>query len=149
MELACLQVNVQHSRLASQLLENKLISPPYLGFITESYVVSNKVVVRPSRYKIIPSGVLDDKPRVALIIPPGLKYVSLGIQCHPDCAVAQVSFEGSTIIVASIYLDYNLDVVQSWFENLVQYSVSNNFKLRIGIVTCSVLRSNRIKKAKI
>ena len=133
MELSCIQVNVQKSRLACQLLENQLITKPHLGFISEPYTVENKVVLRPSRYKVIPSGTSDSRPRAALFIPPGIEATSLGHLCTADCAVAQVFWQGRTIVIASVYLDIDDPVVQDWLEEVVDYAERKQFGLIIGM----------------
>ena len=115
------QVNLQKARLSSQLIQNKFQVDNYIGCITEPYTVANKVVFRPQGYKVIPEGTLDAVPRAALYIPRCIDSVILGHLCVPDCAVAQIKWEGRQVVLVSAYLDIELPVVQDWLSAIIQH----------------------------
>ena len=129
LRLSACQINLQKARLSSQLFRNKLQEDVFLGLVTEPYVVANKVVFRPRGYKTVPEATLDQVPRAALYVPLELDSVILGHLCVPDCAVAQIKWNGFDVVVVSAYLDINLPVVQPWLTAIIQYVRKYNKKL--------------------
>ena len=106
---------------------NSLLSDtPMIGFFQEPYTVQNKVVFRPQGYKVIPEATCTAVPRAALFIPNIIQSISLGHLNKPDCAVAQIKWNSLDILIASIYLDKDDDVVQPWLSDIVEYADNRN-----------------------
>ena len=133
LRLDVLQVNLQKSRIGSQLFQTKLQDKFFVGCVTEPYTVANKVVFRPQGYKVIPEATLDEVPRAALYIPRQLQVVELGHLCNADCAVVQIKWNGLEVLVVSAYLDINLPVVQPWLVAIINHVRTHNTKLLITI----------------
>ena len=128
----CRQVNLQKSKQASLLLSTLLSNSPSIAFVQEPYTVENKVVLRPTGYKVIPEATCEGVPRAALFIPNFIQAVSLGHLNHPDCVAAQLSWNSMNILVASIYLDGEDEVVQPWLNTLIEYGTDRN----MSVVLC-------------
>ena len=129
LRLSVCQVNLQKSRLGSQLFQSKLQNDSFIGCVTEPYTVANKVVFRPQGYRVIPEGTLDEVPRAALYIPREVQMTELGHLCVADCAVVQVKWENQDIVLVSAYLDIQLEVIQEWMTNIIRHVVRHNMKL--------------------
>ena len=128
----CRQLNLQKSKQASLLLNALLSESPSIALVQEPYTVENKVVFRPIGYKVIPEATCDAVPRAALFIPNYIQSVSLGHLNQPDCAVAQLSWNSMNILLASVYLDGEDSVVQTWLTSLVEYGSDRN----MSVVVC-------------
>ena len=135
MRLSALQVNLQKSRLASQLFQAKLQKDFFLGCVTEPYTVANKVVFRPIGYQVFPTATLEEVPRAALYVPRHINVVELGHLCVPDCSVIRLKWQGSDIVVVSGYLDIELAVISDWMENIIQYVRESRCKLLLTLDT--------------
>ena len=133
MAVLCNQVNLQKSKTASLRMNSLLSDLPRIGIFQEPYTVQNKVVLRPQGYKVIPEATCEGVPRAALFIPLSLQSSTLGHLNTPDCAVAQLRWNSVDILLASVYLDGEDDVVQQWLTNLVEYGISRNMSILIGM----------------
>ena len=131
--IRCQQVNLQKSRQASLRLNGILSNEPSIAIVQEPYTVENKVVLRCPGYKTIPSAASEGVPRAALFIPNYIQSVSLGHLIRPDCAVAQLKWNSRNILLASVYLDGEDDVVQPWLTELVEYGLDRNMSVVIGM----------------
>ena len=113
---------------------NGLLSDgPMIGIFQEPYTVQNKVVLRPQGYTVIPEATCEGVPRAALFIPNSLQVVSLGHLNTPDCAVAQLKWESSEILLASVYLDENDPLPPPWLISIVEYAEARNMSIIIGM----------------
>ena len=129
MELKVSQVNLRKSSLATGLFSHELSSSPMIGFVTEPYTAFNKIVGKPLEYNVFPELALDAVPRAALYIPRNVKTVGMPQLSNPDCQVAIIFLDICTVLVASIYLDINLEPTPSWLLNLVSYATSKHYSL--------------------
>ena len=129
----CRQINLQKSKQASLLLNGILSNEPSISLVQEPYTVENKVVLRPPGYKTIPEATCDAVPRAALFILNNIQAVSLGHLNHPDCAVVQLKWNSLDILLASVYLYGEDDVVQPWLTELVEYGLGRNMPIVIGM----------------
>ena len=131
MSVLCNQVNLQKSKAASLRMNGILSNSPRIGFFQEPYTVQNKVVYRPQGYKVIPEATCENVPRAALFIPSNLQAVTLGHLNTPDSAVAQLRWNSTDFLVASVYLDKNDDVVQPWLTNIIEYGTDRHLAMII------------------
>lgn len=127
LDFPCIQVNLNKSNLASSLLVNDLLGGDSIAFLTEPYTAYNKVVSMPRGYLTIPSFPILEGPRAALIIPRILQPIALEHLGNRDCSVALLQQNGLKFLVASIYLDINLDVVPTWLDEVMEYADQHNF----------------------
>ena len=53
--------------------------------------------------------------------------------CTRDCAVALVKIQGKQTLVASIYLDIKLPVVQTWLKNLMSMASKKKLPMLVAM----------------
>ena len=115
------QLNMHRAVAASTILNNTLNVKPAICMITEPCTAFNKVCYTPPNHCCIPNTPLTERPRAAIYIPRNMTHVYLEHLSSRDCAVTLLDTARGKILLASIYLDYNLDVIQEWLEQLIQY----------------------------
>ena len=71
--------------------------------------------------------------RAVILAPRRFNMTRLDNLCNKDCAVAQLSTQQGTMIVASIYLDINLTPSPDWLDTLVWYADNKGCRLVIGV----------------
>ena len=116
-----LQLNLHKAVGASTLLTTNLSSQPRVCMLTEPCTAFNKVSQVPTNHACVPSTTLSDRPRAAIYIPRNIPFISLEQLSNADCAVALLSTTNGKILVASVYLDYNKEVVPTWLEKIIEY----------------------------
>ena len=116
--LSFIQVNLKKSFVAAVEM-NKRVNEmsQYIALVTEPYRYNNKFCLPPPGSKVIMAG--DEKPRTAIISKGCWNIVALENYCNKDCTVALASNRGEKILLASIYLDINEPVAQTWLQQLV------------------------------
>ena len=70
--------------------------------------------------------------RAAIFSHPNVNCVPVQKLCNEDCAVGLISTKDGNIIVASIYLDINLDVYPLWLDEVCRYAYSKKYGIIIG-----------------
>lgn len=133
MELRASQINLRKSSLATGLFSHELSSSPSIGFVTEPYTAFNKIVGKPAEYNVFPELALDTVPRTALYIPRIVQCIGMPQLSNADCQVALLLLEIGTTLIASIYLDINLDPTPTWLSALVTYADSKQYSLLLCI----------------
>ena len=121
-EIPFLQLNLHRAAGAAIILNNELERGGAIGMITEPCTAFNKVTSTPSTHVSLPSVPLQDRPRAAIFIPRTINHVFLEQLSNRDCVVALIDTEQGKILIASIYLDYNLAVVRDWLIKLMDYA---------------------------
>ena len=118
----CLQLNTHRAQLAHIKVLNLLnTKPDTLCLIQEPYAPQGKLVTKPVGMDVFPSGTNKVAPRAAIFAPRSLRARELPHLGNRDCAAATVSVGGSTVLLASVYLDITLPVCQTWLVDLLQY----------------------------
>ena len=125
MNVACIQVNLKKSALATGLFSHSFVTKPQSAF--------KKVVGKPLEYLVPPEKATDQTPRAALYIPRTLKCVALPHLSNSDCQAAVLFLAHSTILIASVYLDINDELVPVWLDELVHYADGRHY---YGILIC-------------
>ena len=109
-QIRCIQVNLQHSRIATDNLvqytsENALD----ILFLQEPYTIQNKIVGIPNKYKIFAPGKV--RHRAAIVVTNTLIDTLLIQQLSDrDTVVVEVIINNAKIILASMYLDIRQQV---------------------------------------
>ena len=94
-EIKFVQLNMHRATGAATILNINLIQNLGICLLTEPCTTANKVTHVPTNHTCTPNYVLTTRPRAAI-------YVKT--------------------LIASIYLDYNEEVVQPWLEKVMEYA---------------------------
>ena len=111
-----------HRALEASVELNKKLASPHICLLTEPCTTFNKVCYVPPGYTCLPSTTLSSRPRAAIFLPRLTPHVFLPQLSNKDCSAALVETTNGRILLASIYLDYNLAVVPDWLEALMEYA---------------------------
>jgi len=105
--LSCIQINIQHSRLATDNLL-KLIEENDTDIICiqESYVIGNKIVCLPQYYKVFASG--EGRKMAAIVINDRqIDTLLINQLSDEDAIVLETKVDNTRIIIASLYFNIN------------------------------------------
>ena len=104
------QLNLHKAKLASIDLHDKVQGRHDIALITEPYLYNNKIVGLPQGYMSVVPEIEEGsgQARAVILAPRSFNMTRLDNLCNKDCAVAQLSTQHGTLIVASVYLDINL-----------------------------------------
>ena len=119
-DLPFIQLNMHRATAAAVTLAQSL-NNEQICFLTEPCTNKNKITQVPNGYACLPNITLVERPRAALFIPRTLPHIYLEQLSTPDCAAALLDTARGKILLASIYLDYNKEVIQDWLRNLVSF----------------------------
>lgn len=119
--------------LAAVELNKSLISRPAICLISEPCTFRNKVCNVPPQYICLPPTTLEARPRAAILIPRLIPHVFLEQLSNRDCSAALLETTGGKVLLASIYLDANLPVVQDWLRDLVRFSDSKHYPIILSL----------------
>ena len=89
--------------------------------VTEPCTAFNRVSQIPPNHVGIPNTTLNSRPRAAIFLPKSVPFVYLEQLSNPDCTVILLDTIRGKILLASIYLDSNENVVQDWLISLISY----------------------------
>ena len=106
---------------AATILNSKINSNPSICMLTEPCTAFHKISQVPANHACFPNTTLAERPRAAIYVPRSLPCVFLEQLSNKDCSVILLDTKNGKILLASIYLDSNDDVVQEWLENLIAY----------------------------
>lgn len=104
-QLKCIQINLQHSRVATDNLV-RLISENAIDmlFLQEPYTILNKIVGIPNKYKIFASG--GGRSRAAIVVTNNqIDTLLIKQLSDADTVVLEVITDNVKIILVSMYLD--------------------------------------------
>ena len=133
MSLPFIQLNMHRALMASIELTKTLNTSNAICLLTEPCTNQNKICYVPNNVICLPSTTLSDRPRTAIFLPRHTPHVFLDQLSNKDCTAAILDFPCGRAIVASVYLDYNLPVVQDWLEALLQYADSKKYPILIAM----------------
>ena len=105
--LSCIQINIQHSRLATDNLL-KLIKENDTDIICiqEPYVIGNKIVGLPQYYKVFALG--EGRKRAAIVINNRqIDTLLINQLSDEDAVVLEIKVDNTRIIITSLYFDIN------------------------------------------
>ena len=131
-EIRFIQLNMHKAIAAATILNNKLAASPAICMLSEPRTYQNKVIQVPANHVCLPGVALPDRPRAALYIPRNLTHISLDHLSNRDCATALLDTKNGKILLASIYLDSNEDVVPNWLTTLIDYADSKRLPLLLA-----------------
>jgi hypothetical protein len=105
-QLKCLQINLQHSRLAT---DNLLIITQEEGIdilcIQEPYTVGNKLAGLPKTLEVYTAGA--GKKREAIAINKQIDTIKINQLSDEDTVVLETKVVNATLLIASMYFDIN------------------------------------------
>ena len=100
--------------------------------LTEPHTVAGKVTGMPKGTKIFYDKSIKDgqpAPRAAIVATRDLGLNSLDNWCNRDCAAAVGLLHGRQTVLASVYCDIKLPVVQPWLESLLDMTTQKGLPL--------------------
>ena len=133
MDISCVQVNLRKSSLATSLFSHEMSLTPKIGCVTEPYTAFKKVVGKPLEYVVFPEIAADTAPRAALYIPRTIRHVGVPHLSNSDCQVALLYLQTSVLLMASIYLDINLDPVPEWMNRIIELARAKHYGVLLAI----------------
>ena len=116
-----IQLNMHRATGAATILNNKLKHTPSICMLTEPCTASLKVCQVPANHACYPNITLSSRPRAAIYVPKNISCVFLEQLSNKDCSAILMNTANGKILLASIYLDSNEDVVQDWLDHLIEY----------------------------
>ena len=132
-DIECVQVNLRKSSLATGLFSHKLSLEPRIGLVSEPYTAFKKVVGKPSEYIVFPEITMDASPRTAIYIPRTIKNVGMPQLSNADCQVALLYLQIGAVLIASVYLDINLNPTPNWLYDLTAFAENKQYSLLIAM----------------
>ena len=128
--LEFIQINLKKSFVAAIELNKKVSNKDnYVVLATKTYNFNGKVISLPKKSL----SMSHENPRAAIIFNKDLNLIKIEQLTNRDCAVGLLQVQNEKVLVASIYLDIKLEVVQPWLENLVQFARKKKYAVIIGM----------------
>ena len=128
-----IQLNMHRAFEASVELSHRLQNKPAICMITEPCTTLNKICQIPPGMTCIPSITLPERPRSAIFLPCNTPHVYLEQLSNRDCAAILLDTKCCKVLLVSIYLDYDLPVIQDWMEEVVQYATDKKLPLLMSL----------------
>ena len=131
------QINTHKAQLAAIELHNELERVKEVALITEPYTYKNKIVGLPAGYEAFCGHGGEDGPpaRAAILLPRSIPAVKLDQFCSRDSVILVIDTLSGKLIIGSIYLDIHLEVLQPWFERLLEHAENEGRRLLLGVDT--------------
>jgi hypothetical protein len=129
-KLKCLQVNLQHSRVATTNLTQIIQHNIDIAFVQEPYIVHNRVAGFPKGLKIHTQG--EGRIRAAILINNyEIDAITITQGSNEDAVLTEIRYKGLRVFGASIYMpidrDINTDI--NTLENILQYTMGEGLLL--------------------
>ena len=126
-----IQLNTKKAMLAAVELNKRVLGyENYVALITEPYVYKGKIDLPPMGDKIISAG---NNPRAVIFADKNSNIIGMEGLSSRDCAAGLLKFGDEYVLIASIYLDIKMKVVQPCLDNLIAYANKKNYAVLIGI----------------
>lgn len=108
--LKCLQINLQHKKVATTNLANMIRESNIdLAFIQEPYTINNKVAGIPKTYRTYSNG--SERKRAAIIANnKEMDVILINQLSDEDCVVVEIRSQQDKIYAASVYCDITKDI---------------------------------------
>ena len=136
MVINVIQINLHKSALAAAELQNNTVtmSTDFLCLVQEPSLFKGKFRNRPLTATTFPSGFVSENPRAAIFSAKSLNMLELPELEDRDCAVGLAKINNRSMIVASLYLDYNnREVIPNSLRKLIQFSDEKRLPILIGM----------------
>ena len=117
---------------ASVELTKAINKAPAICLLSEPCTNKNKVCYVPPNVTCLPSTTLTERPRTAIFLPKHMPHVFLEQLSNRDCTAALLNMKCGRVVIASIYLDSNLPVVQEWLDELLSYAESKRYPILLA-----------------
>ena len=128
-EILFRQVNLHKARAAASILGEQVSSNPSICLLTEPYTAFGRVAQIPNNHRCAPNITMKSRPRAAILIPKHMPFVYLEQLSNPDMTAILLETSRGKILLASIYLDSKLAVVQPWLTKLADFAENKRFPL--------------------
>ena len=108
--IKCLQLNLQHSRVATANLTQIILQYNIdVAFVQEPYTILNKVAGFPKGFKIFTSG--NGRKRSAIIVNNNdIDVIAITQASHEDAILTEFRYQGLKFYGASLYLPIDRDI---------------------------------------
>ena len=132
-KLKCLQVNLQHSRVAASNLTQIIIQYNIdVAFVQEPYTLRNSVAGFPKSFKIHTQG--EGRKRAAIIVNNNeVDVIAITQSSHEDAILTEIRHKGLRLFGASIYFPIDRDMERDLdtLDNILQYIKGEGLVLAI------------------
>ena len=98
----------------------------------EPYIYNNSTAGQPRNCKVNVGG-QKNKPRTAIYSDKRMHVWFIDSLSHKDATVIVTKINNRTTLIASIYLDITLDVIQPWLENIMTYTYDKGYACLLAI----------------
>ena len=130
-EYKFLQLNFKKSLQASvEFIKKTRKIKNFVCLATEPYISFDKVGNAPPGSKTFCG---DKNPRAAIIFDKDIGVVGINKLSNRDCAVAFVKIDKVLTVVASVYCDINLAMIQPILQELIDFVTANHYPILIGM----------------
>jgi len=120
----CLQVNLQHSRIAASNLTQVIIQYNVdIAFVQEPYTLHNNVAGFSKGFKIFAHG--GGRKRAAIIINnKEVDVITIAQGSHEDAILTEIRYKGLSLYGASLYLPIDRDIVRDLdtIDNILHFT---------------------------
>lgn len=132
-KLKCLQVNLQHSRVATSNLTQIMVQYSIdVAFVQEPYTLRDNVAGFPKCFKIHTHG--GGRKRAAIIVNNNeVDVIAITQGSHEDAILTEISHQGLSLFGASLYLPIDRDMERDLdtIDNIIQYTKGEGLVLAI------------------
>lgn len=132
-KIKCLQVNLQHSRVATLNLTQVMLQHNIdIAFVQEPYTTHNNVAGFPKGFKIFAHG--GGRKRAAIIVNNNdVDVIGIIQSSHEDAILTEIRYKGLTLYGASLYfpIDRDIAIDLDTVENILQYAKREGLILAI------------------
>ena len=107
------------------------MSSSYIFLVQEPYLYNTKLSLKPRTCSTFTGST--EHARTVIYASKNLNIWPLAHLSHRDCTAVTTVINNRTTIIASIYLDYHLEVLQPWLEALMEYRRHKGYAILLGI----------------
>ena len=129
------QVNLQHSKMGQIHINNWIDwqkEGRYICLVQEPYIYNQIIGYQPktaTKY----TGDSKNSPRTAIYISKNIEAWYIDELSNRDATVIIVRLNKRQTLIASIYLDYNEEVVQPWLSRIMKFAKHRGYALLLGM----------------
>ena len=149
-KLKCLQVNIQHSRVAASNLTQVILQHNIdIAFVQEPYTLHNKVAGFPTGFKIFTHG--GGRNRAAIILNNNeIDVIAIAQGSHEHAILTEIRYKRLSLYGASLYLPIDRDIVRDLdtVENKLQHTKGGRLILAMDSNVRSKLWFDKHKNAR-
>ena len=129
MTVHIIQLNMHNCRQASTELINQLDQHEnVIALLQEPHTNKNKIARKMKNHNVFPANIT--KPRCAVVISKELNFIEVSQLSTSFCTVAARMVKNRKIMVASMYMHQESEIISESLRKLIEYSNDNKFESR-------------------